>query len=301
MYFYLMKKRLFFLTVVLIGNIAIAQKPATFKSSKTDNTLLWEISGNSLSAPSYLFGTFHLICKEDIPIGTQLKTAVATAKEMYMELDMDDPATMLGGLMMMSMKGETTLQSLYTEAEYKKLETFFKDSLHTSLGMFKKTKPFFLSAMLYPKMLPCKTMTGVEEQLMQLAKQNKKQIQGLETMAFQASVFDSIPYKDQAKELLKSIDSMDTYKKYFAKMVQVYKNQELKKIAVLFNDNEFGMQNNQDILLDKRNANWVVKLKEIMQNESVFIAVGAGHLVGEKGLIKLLRKAGYTVRALENK
>jgi uncharacterized protein YbaP (TraB family) len=120
-------------------------------------------------------------------------------------------------------------------------------------------------------------------------------------MAFQASVFDSIPYQDQAKELLKSIDSLEAYKKYFAKMVQVYKQQELKKIEVLFNDNEFGMQDNQDILLDKRNSNWVTKLKEIMRNESVFIAVGAGHLVGEKGLISLLRKAGYKVRPLENK
>lgn len=295
-----MKKLLFFIAVVFIGNIVLAQKTAPLKTNKTDNTLLWEISGNSLTAPSYLFGTFHLICKEDIPFGAQLKTAVAAAKEMYMELDMDDPATMLGGLMMMSMKGDATLQTLYTEAEYKKVEQFFKDSLHTSIAMFKKMKPFFLSAMLYPKMLPCKTMSGVEEQLMQLAKQNKKQIQGLETMAFQASVFDSIPYKDQAKELLKSIDSMDTYKQYFAKMVQVYKKQELKKIATLFNDNEFGMQDNQDILLDKRNANWVAKLKTIMAGESVFIAVGAGHLVGDKGLITLLRKAGYTLRPLQN-
>jgi uncharacterized protein YbaP (TraB family) len=296
-----MKKHLFFTAVVFIYNIAVAQKPVIFKTNKTSNTLLWEISGNSLKVPSYLFGTFHLICKEDIPFGTQLKTAVAAATEMYMELDMDDPSTMLGGLLMMSMKGDATLQTLYTETEYKKVDNFFKDSLHTSIALFKKMKPFFLSAMLYPKMLPCKTMSGVEEQLMQLAKQNKKQIQGLETMAFQASVFDSIPYQDQAKELLKSIDSLEAYKKYFAKMVQVYKQQELKKIEVLFNDNEFGMQDNQDILLDKRNSNWVTKLKEIMRNESVFIAVGAGHLVGEKGLITLLRKAGYKVRPLENK
>lgn len=301
MYFYRMKKHLFYITVVFIYNTAIAQQSVVLKTNKTGNSLLWEISGNSLKEPSYLFGTFHLICKEDIPFGKQLKIAVAAAKEMYMELDMDDPSTMLSGLLLMSMKGDTTLQNLYTEAEYQKVDKFFKDSLHTSIALFKKMKPFFLSAMLYPKMLPCKTMSGVEEQLMQLAKQNKKQIQGLETMAFQASVFDSIPYQDQAKELLKSIDSLEMYKKYFAKMVQVYKNQELKKIEVLFNDNEFGMKDNQDILLDKRNANWVTKLKPVMLNESVFIAVGAGHLVGEKGLIALLRKAGYKVRPLENK
>jgi hypothetical protein len=295
-------KRITTAILVLVSTCSNAQTPAPLlKTNHNDNSLLWEISGKQLSAPSYLFGTFHLICKDDIPIGKQLKLAVQSANEMYMELDMDDPATMLGGLMLMSMKGDTTLKSLYTEAEYKKVETFFSDSLHTSIGLFKKMKPFFLSAMLYPKMLPCKTMSGVEEELMKLAKEDKKQIQGLETMAFQAAVFDSIPYQQQAKELLKTIDSLDEYKKYFANMVQVYKKQELKQIETLFNDNEFGMQDNQDILLYKRNANWVMQLKKIMANESVFIAVGAGHLVGEKGLIALLRKAGYTVRPLENK
>jgi uncharacterized protein len=136
---------------------------------------------------------------------------------------------------------------------------------------------------------------------MKLAKENKKEIQGLETMAFQAAVFDSIPYAQQAKELLKTIDSLDAYKRYFDTMVRVYKKQELKEIQNLFTKNEFGMEENQDILLDKRNKNWVKQLKEIMKKESIFIAVGAGHLVGEMGLIELLRKEGYTVRPIENK
>jgi uncharacterized protein len=218
-----------------------------------------------------------------------------------MELDMDDPATLMGGLFLMNMKGDTTLKKLYTETEFKKVELFFKDSLHTPLAMFQKMKPFFAMAMLYPKMLPCKTMSGVEEELMKLAKANKKEIRGLETMAFQASVFDSIPYAQQAKELLKTIDSLDAYKKYFDTMVQVYKKQELKEIQNLFTKSEFGMEENQDILLDKRNKNWVKQLKEIMKKESVFIAVGAGHLVGEMGLIELLRKEGYTLRPIDNK
>jgi uncharacterized protein len=279
-----------------------AQKSAVkLKASPNDNTLLWEISGKKLAAPSYLFGTFHLICKDDIPFGGQLKTAVQSVKEIYMELDMDDPAAMMGGLFLMNMKNDTTLKKLYTEAEYKKVDGFFKDSLHTPLTMFQKMKPFFLMAMLYPKMLPCKTMSGVEQELMKLAKENKKEIKGLETMAFQAAVFDSIPYQKQAKELLKAIDSLQAYKKYFDTMVQVYKKQGLKEIQNLFTQSEFGMAENQDILLDKRNKNWVKQLKEIMKKENIFIAVGAGHLVGQMGLIELLRKEGYTVRPIENK
>jgi uncharacterized protein len=290
------------LAVVLLFNCCNAQSNRIkLKTNNNDNTLLWEISGKKLAAPSYLFGTFHLICKDDIPFGVQLKTAVQSVKEIYMELDMDNPATMMGGLFLMNMRGDTTLKKLYTEAEYKKVELFFKDSLHTPLTMFQKMKPFFAMSMIYPKMLPCKTMSGVEQELMKLAKENKKEIQGLETMAFQAAVFDSIPYAQQAKELLKTIDSLDAYKKYFDTMVRVYKKQELKEIQNLFTKNEFGMEENQDILLDKRNKNWVKQLKEIMKKESIFIAVGAGHLVGEMGLIELLQKEGYTLRPIENK
>jgi uncharacterized protein len=297
----MMKLIKLFVAVMLFYSCNAQNSAVKLKASSNDNTLLWEISGKKLTAPSYLFGTFHLICKDDIPFGVQLKTAVKSVKEMYMELDMDDPATMMGGLFLMNMIGDTTLKKLYTEAEYKKVELFFKDSLHTPLTMFQKMKPFFAMAMLYPKMLPCKTMSGVEQELMKLAKENKKEIQGLETMAFQAAVFDSIPYAQQAKELLKTIDSLDAYKKYFDTMVRVYKKQELKEIQNLFTKSEFGMAENQDILLDKRNKNWVKQLKEIMKKESIFIAVGAGHLVGEMGLIELLRKEGYTVRPIDNK
>lgn len=289
------------LLYVFLLAITSCKAQPVLKTNADDNTLLWQISGNGLKAPSYLFGTFHLICKSDIPIGSQVKEAVAAASLMYMELDMDDPATMFGGLMLMGMRGDTTLKDLYSEDEYKKVTAFFKDTLRMPITLLGGTKPFFLSAMLYPKMLACKTASGVEEELMKLAKANKKEIKGLETMAMQAAVFDSIPYGVQAKELLKSIDSLNTYRKYFDTMVQVYKSQQLNKIEKLFSQSEFGMSDNQDILLDRRNRNWVTQLKTILPQQSVFIAVGAGHLVGEMGLIKLLRKEGYILTPLENK
>ncbi|MGG9962529.1 TraB/GumN family protein [Ferruginibacter sp. SUN106] len=288
------------IAVFLLGSCNAQNNNITLKTNNTDNTLLWEISGKQLSKPSYLFGTFHLICKDDIPFGPQLKTAVKSVNEVYMELDMDDPGRLTGALQLMNMKGDTTLKSLYSTEEYKKLQLFFSDSLQMPLAMFQSMKPVFLEAMLYPKMLPCKTMSGVEEELLLLAKENKKPIQGLETMAFQASVFDSIPYTGQAKELLKAIDSLQAYKKYFEVMVKAYKSQQLKKMQELLSNKDFGMEDNQDILLDKRNKNWVTQLNTIMKKESVFIAVGAGHLVGDMGLISLLRKEGYKVRPVEN-
>lgn len=266
-----------------------------------DNTLLWQVSGNGLAAPSYLFGTFHLLCKEDINFSSTLKQAIINSNEIYLELDMDDPATLLGGLTLVNMKGDKKLQDLYTEDAYKRIADYFKDSLKTPLGFFQRMQPAFLAALLYPKMMPCNSSGSVEEAVMQLAKEQHKEIKGLETMAFQASLFDSIPYEKQAEDLLNTVDSMEKSRTNFEILLNAYKEQRLDKIESLFNDPEFGMADDQDAFLDKRNKNWVQQLKEIMKKESVFVAVGTGHLIGKAGLIALLKAEGYTVKGLENK
>ncbi len=83
---------------------------------------------------------------------------------------------------------------------------------------------------------------------MQLAKDAGKEIKGLETMAFQASVFDSIPYEKQAEELLNTIDSLKKSKADFALMLNAYKSQLLDEIEKIVNTPEFSVAENQDIL-----------------------------------------------------
>lgn len=275
-----------------------SEQPAT---AQDDNTLLWEISGKDISKPSYLFGTFHMMCKDDIHFSKNLLDAIHRSDEVYFEMDLDDPANTLGAMFYMNMKGDTTLKDLYTPDEYKRVESYFKDTLKVPLTMLGRMKPMMLEALIYPKLMPCKNMSGIEQELMAIAKKEKKEIKGFETIAFQASVFDSIPYKDQAIDLLKNLDSMEVYKVYFDSMLNVYKNQELQKLAVMMNDSIFGDTNGQELLLDRRNKNWVDQLEKIMKGSSVFIAVGAGHLPGNSGVIELLKKRGYTVRPLQNK
>lgn len=271
------------------------------KTNIDDNTLLWEISGNGLSKPSFVFGTFHLLCRDDIHFSTALKKAIAGTDEVYLELDMDDPATMLGALTLVNMKGDKKIKDLYSPENYKRVVDFFKDSLKISIGFFQRMKPGFLAALLYPKFLGCKNTMSTEEAIMALASSNDKEVKGLETMSIQAAIFDSIPYEKQAAELLNAIESLETAKANFKTLLDAYKNQRMEEMEKIMLSPEFGIELNQDILLDRRNMNWVVQLKEIMKNKAVFVAVGAGHLVGKKGLIALLRAEGYTVRGLENK
>lgn len=294
-------KATIFLPFLLIFQCCRSQPSVSLPTQSGSNTLLWEITGKGLKQPSYLFGTFHMMCKDDIKFSDNLLTALKNSEEVYFEMDLDDVANTLGAMMFMNMKDGKTLKDLYTEAEYKKLEVFFKDSLRTNLSMFQKMKPSFLEAFIYPKMLSCKNMSGVEQELLKEAGKTKKEIRGFETIAFQASVFDSIPYPSQAKSLLNSIDSISNYKVFFEKMVKVYLSQETSKLEAMLSDKAFGMQDGLEMLLDKRNINWVAQLKTILPKTNIFMAVGAGHLVGEKGVIELLRKEGYKLRPIANK
>ena len=296
-----MKLVYFFWLILNIGTVCAQTGSGNLKTSADGNTLLWEISGNGLTAPSYLFGTFHLLCKDDINFSDPLKQAINNSHEIYLELDLDDPATIMGALMLMNMKDGKKLKELYTPDQYKRVSDFFKDSLKTPIGLFQRMKPEFLVALIYPKLMPCNSASSVEESVMELAKNAGKEINGLETMAFQASIFDSIPYEKQAEELLNTIDSLEKSKTYFGLMLAAYNNQRLDEIEKIVNTPEFGVEDNQDILLDNRNKNWVVQLKEIMKRNAVFTAVGAGHLVGKNGLIALLKAEGYAVRGIFNK
>jgi uncharacterized protein YbaP (TraB family) len=169
------------------------------------------------------------------------------------------------------------------------------------LSMMERLKPYFITSLIAESKFPCVEKDGMEQVIMKEAKKDNKPINGLETVQFQASVFDSIPYKRQAKDLLKMIDSAGVAgDSSDTQLVEVYRKQDLNKMQELTADEE-GMGEFLDLLLYNRNASWAKKMPAIMRDAPALFAVGAGHLGGERGVINLLRKAGFTVRAVKHR
>ena len=144
-------------------------------------------------------------------------------------------------------------------------------------------------------------MIVMEQLVMEEAGKHNKEIDGLETLEYQLGIFDQIPYATQAKYLLEMIN--DSGKEgndaELVIMTNAYRNQELNKMDELINK-EASISGYTDILLYNRNVNWANKLQTLMPQNAVVIAVGAGHLPGDKGVINLLRKAGYKVDPVKN-
>jgi uncharacterized protein YbaP (TraB family) len=298
-----MKRSIWLSLFAALGFAACSQPSKTNTAPvKNTNTLLWRISGNNLTKPSYLFGTMHMICANDIEISDSLKNAIRNADRVYLELDMDDAFQMLGAMTHMTMRNDTTLSDLLTPDEYKKVKSYFEE--HSGLipfTMMEKFKPMLIESMVMEQSAQCDNMVVMEQLVMEEAKKNNKDIKGLETMDYQLSIFDSIPYSLQAKQLVKMVEDSDkSSDKEMEELTNAYREQRLDKMDDLTQKEDMGIRDFTDLLLYNRNANWARQLKELMMNKSLVIAVGAGHLPGEKGVINLLRKAGYKVEPVRN-
>jgi uncharacterized protein len=270
-------------------------------SNLLDNTLLWKISGNGLNRSCYLYGTMHVLCADDATLSDSLKLAIKYADQIYFELDMDNMNEMLGAMKYLRMNDGKKLSELLTKDEYAKVETYFKQhSVPLPLAMMNRFKPYFISSLIGEQMMSCDQKNGMEELIMRESKKYSKEIKGLETTEFQASIFDSIPYEKQAKDLVSYIDSIDSYKAVTMEMVEVYRQQDLERMDSLMHKSDPSMDEYMDILLYGRNRHWVDQMPEIMKGKCILFAVGAGHLPGEQGVISLLRKKGYKVTPMGN-
>ena len=271
---------------------------AVEKQKPLENSLLWKISGNGLEKPSYLYGTIHMTC--NYKLTDKITKAFAETEQLTLEVDMDDPSMQAKMMKGMMMKDGKTLKNLLSEEDYKVLNIFFKENMGMNLEMFNKMKPMLVSTMLVTKMVPCATPVSYEAEFMKIAKEQKEQVNGLETVEYQMSVFDSIPYKEQLDNFLKMAkEGMEESKSEFEKLNSLYDKEDIQGLMKLMTDDEDMSAKFIDELLTNRNKNWIPVIKRMSSEKSTFYGVGAMHLAGDQGVIRLLRKDGFTVEAVK--
>ncbi|MES2371521.1 MAG: TraB/GumN family protein [Bacteroidota bacterium] len=261
------------------------------------SSLLWKISGNGLNAPSYIFGTSHIMCKGDFTITPILRSSLLSTQQFYGELKMDDPAMQMQLMKEMMMKDQT-LESLMGTEDYKKVDIAFQKITGTPITMFNHFKPFMSLSLLYLSMETCTEKVQPETEFMQVAKEGKLPILGLETVVEQMKAIDKFPLDSQAYELKKMVLNFDSLKAEMQGMPDIYKSGDIDSIYnfIVSSGSGAGLgQNMEKDLVITRNHNWIPLIKKAITAKPTFFAVGAGHLGGKTGVVNLLRTQGYTV------
>jgi uncharacterized protein YbaP (TraB family) len=296
-----MKKLLWLGLFAASGFGAFSQTPK--KTNPSENTLLWRITGKGIAKPSYLFGTMHMLCADDIQLSDSLTNAIENADHVYLELDMDNLFEMMSAMTKMKMRNDTTLADLLTKEEYQKVKSFFmENSKLLPFSMLETFKPLLAASMIMEQQAgQCDNFISMEQLIMQEAKKSGVKIKGMETMEYQMSIFDSIPYGFQARQLVKMMEDGDkSDDSEIKKITDAYRSQQLEKMEEMTKKEDLGIEQFTDLLLYNRNEAWAKKLENLLPTNALVVAVGAGHLPGEKGVINLLRKAGYKVEPVRN-
>lgn len=279
----------------LIGFLSISSSVKSQK--KTDNSLLWEISGNGSQRPSYLFGTYHFAGKEFIDTMKVLQAKLNIADAIVGELIMDN-SVVAKLAPYMSMKNNS-LDKLLTADQFQLVSAYLKKVAGFDLTLLNSMKPVVVQMTLMQFMAP-KTITAtnpaLDQYLQDYGRANNKKIIGLETVEDQAEILFGHSIERQKELLLKSVVEAEKNSKESQKLYAYYIAQNLEELEQLFIKSDDYSREELDQLLKNRNVKWVAQLPQLMKNQSLFIAVGAGHLVGKDGLITRLRALGYTVK-----
>jgi uncharacterized protein YbaP (TraB family) len=278
----------FLMALVCLTAVIAAEAAESF-----DTGLLWRVERAGVTA-SYLFGTMHSNDPEVVTLPAPVQRAFDQAQSITLEvvLDAQSMMSMAGALLMTD---GSTLESLVGRKLYDR----------TVEVMSARGVPEVLVAYMKPWAVAVTLMTPqgsdgavLDHVLYQNAVAAGKRVHGLETVAEQMGLFDDLPRDDQITLLKDTLDSLDTIDQMLSELQAAYLARDLRRLLDL---NEAWMRDSDPQLAETFNHKVIVernhRMAERMQSRLLeggqFIAVGALHLPGEEGLLRLLSERGY--------
>ncbi len=278
---------LFFVLTLQLTNGQVSQK---------DNTVFWKIERKGI-APSYLYGTVHMICSDEAGFSEELTKVLPSVNTLYLEVDLSASSLIQMGKEMLS---DRKLDNYLEQPQVDSLKKFIAGT-RTPLPWFmvNMMKPLMLQSALLQGMLECEAVS-VDMLLSDYFKKNKKEVRGLETAEFQVALLDRVKYEDQVEALLSMMRDPATSKKEYDRLLQAYKQGDLHQLMVMMEEEDSYTSVKEDFL-DNRNKNWVKQITANAGSQTYLYAFGAGHLGGKAGVIQLLRDEGFKVTPIVQK
>jgi uncharacterized protein YbaP (TraB family) len=273
--------RFFIFVLLLLPKVSVAQ------------SLLWEVSGNGLKQPSYLFGTYHILKDSYLDKTPTVQTAFNLAQGIVVETTVDSAAML--SMAMRAIMPDNSLKKLLSETDYQLVSDEFKKVTGYDLTMFNQMKPIMTATTL--------SLSYAEKEVDTLSKFSGQPldlyfaIEAKKRKKVLAFLFDHDPVEKQAADLVRMVKEKKSMQGQSKRLTDLYLAGDLDGMWKLSQEYE-EKYGDLSYLVNERNQTWMGKLPTLMALRPTFVAVGALHLPGPSGLIKLLRNAGFQVKPL---
>ena len=288
------------------SNVATAAESAPVAAAATAladaDPALWVVKDADTTI--YLFGTVHVLKPGLGWFDEAVKTAFDKSDEMMLELVMpEDQAAVAKTMMPLAMDTTgKTIPSRLTPVQLKAYQAAMV-SVGLPANAFDSFEPWFPAMTL--SVLPLTKLgydpeQGAEKLLTKFAKDSSKPVSGLETLEEQLGFFDQLPETQQVAFLNAVVKDLDKLGPMLDKMVGLWAKGDPDGLAVAMNESMAATPELASMLLYDRNQRWADQIKTRMDKPgTVFIAVGAGHLAGQKSVQDYLKDRGLTATRVE--
>jgi len=275
----------------------------TFTASGQDNAakpFLWEARNGQTTV--YLLGSVHELRPGDHPLHPLMEDACERSDQVAFELDLDEAksaSVLLLGLQKGTYSPPDNLAAHLSQETYDRVVQYAQAN---GIRFYDLYRPWFLSQVLTTKELShagFEANLGIDKHFFDLAKDRGKTIKALESASFQINVLASLPEEKLIASVEKFLADPALAVSQVVQVVEAWKRGDGEALRRAI-ENEFRDDPQSfDLLLTQRNQNWLPAIEGFLkENRTTVVVVGAAHLVGETGLVTLLRRKGYDVEQL---
>ena len=260
------------------------------KAIKYKNSLLYKVSDNGSVKPSYLLGTMHLVCAKEFHLKKKIESAISKCNLFYMEVNIGDVNQVQ--IMQEQLPALSDFSSGLSQDEKEEMNQLLQNQFNFSHEEAKELSPIEIINRMIFESIDCDDKKSVEQELLKIAWEKGLAPGGLETAMEQIKIAQKV---FTGKELLYQLKSADDYKEIFKRIMSAYNAENMQELAKLVTDKNFMSKRANHILVNERNKRWVKVISKLVEETRAFIAVGAGHLPGQHGLIQLIKDKGYAI------
>jgi len=263
---------------------------------------LWHVQGKKSAV--YLLGSMHFLKKEFYPLAKPIEEAYQNSQIVMFEADLAEIQTPAVQSKLSKAgqyaAGETLKQNISSKT-YAELQTYLKEAVGSGTA-FDSLRPWMASVALSEielQRLGFNPEHGVDNYFFRRAKQDKKEIRGLETVDFQLSLFTGLSKEDQEEMLRQSLEDVVASRKILTEMTGAWQRGDTKKLEKFLLESVADYPEVHKKLLLDRNKQWIAKIERLLDSgRNAFVVVGAAHLIGKESVVDLLGKKGFKVRQM---
>ena len=259
---------------------------------KNKKTLLWKISKKDKIGDSYVFGTMHVSDERAFQYEEIVQQKIRECDAFALEFNLETAEMNVSGEAMNLPEG-TTLESLISPKKFAKISKRFTRTTGMDLRQFNQSIPMQITNLMAAVILSQDRLKSLDETLFQYAKEQNKILLGIESFEEQLEIMAKIPIKNQLKGMLDCFKSLKQFRKQVLKMAKLYEQSDLQQ---LYKSSKKSAGSERKLLLYDRNEIMANRMDEMMQEQTIVCAIGAAHLAGKKGVLRLLKLKGWKVK-----